>query len=372
MFAPLSAYDIDPVTGFVPSADQPERLPPAFEAWELIAADLPPLIRSRRVRDSLRKLPLLDPLVLTDPAEQERALLILTMFAGAWVWGGTEPDLTIPAPVSVPLRALCAVMDRPPIVHYGGMALRNWKRVDKSLPLSADNVRSAINFLGGVDEEWFFLASMGVELEAAPMLPHLRQAVIAAQEGDDAALTAELEAIADAMEPVMAALARMREWCDPYVFFNRVRLYFTGWPEPGVIYEGVSAEPQVHVGGSAGQSALIQAIDAVVGVDHDGMVTGPYFKLMRRYMPGPHRRFVEDLQQVSRVRQRVEAGGEDLRAAYNRVLRQIDRFRAAHRRMAHDYVSVPSGKASGEKGTGGTDFTDFLDDARRETSRKYV
>ena len=370
--APLAMYGIDPVTGFAPSEDPLDRLPAEFDAWERVVPIMAPLIRSRRLRSTLRAMPILEVANLRGEREQERALLLLTVFANAWVWGGECADLTIPATISTPLCALAGALDRPPIVHYGSMALRNWRRVDRTLPLSADNVQMAITFLGGVDEEWFFLASLGCELAGAPLLPILRDLVVASQNTDEASLTRLLDDAAQGMSPVLQALERMREWCDPYVFYNRVRNFVTGWPEPGVVYEGVWTEPRRYTGGSAGQSSLIQAIDAALGVLHDGVVTGPFFREMRTYMPREHRRFVEDLAAFSCVRDRVARGGPDLRAAYNRALDVVVRFRAAHRAMAHDYVTAPSGMVPDEKGTGGTTLAQFLDDARYETQRNAL
>lgn len=366
---PLSSYAVHPMTGFVPAEDQLSRLPPAFAAWEDIVPIMAPLIRSRRLRPTLTALPLVDADALVGEQEQERALLLLTVFANAWVWGGEAPDLTIPEPVAKPLCTLAAALERPPIAHYGSMALRNWRRVDPSQPISADNVQMSVSFLGGVDEEWFFLASLGVELEGAPLLATLHATVRASHEEDDAALAGHLEALAAGVTPVLKALHRMREWCDPYIFYNRVRNYVAGWPAPGVIYEGVWSTPRRYAGGSAGQSSLIQAIDATLGVLHDGPVTGPFFREMRAYMPRLHRRFVEDLAASSRVRERASRGRAELRSAYNHALDQVVTFRRAHQIMAHDYVSVPSGMAPGEKGTGGTTLAEFLEDARRETHR---
>ncbi|MDT9598871.1 PrnB family protein [Sphingosinicella rhizophila] len=366
---PLDHYDIDPVTGFVPSADPLERLPPRYDPWEGLVPSIAPLIRSGRMRAELAQLPCLGLDDLWSDPELERALLILTTFANAWVWGGSEPDLKIPGTIAMPLVDLAAKLDRPPISHYGSMVLHNWRRVDRSRPVSADNAQMMIGFLGGVDEEWFYLASMGVELAGAGLLASIREAAIASHEEDDEDLTRKAQRIVDGMEPVIAALERMREWCDPYIFYHRVRIFVAGWPAPGVVYDGRWTDPRRLTGGSAGQSALIQAIDAVLGVVHDGTATGKFFKEMRTYMPRRHRRFVEDVERVSRLRSRAETGSETLRRAYDAAIAQVDRFRLAHRRIAHDYITVPSGMAADAIGTGGTMLAKFLDDARQETSR---
>ncbi len=368
--AELVAYGIDAVTGFVPRDEPLRRLPQAFEAWEEIAPDISGLIRTRSLRSRLAKLPVLDIADLVDEAERERAMLILTVFANAWVWGGREADLRIPAPIAVPLCAVAEELDRPPLVHYASMLLRNWRKLDPAMPVSADNARMQVQMLGGVDEDWFFMASLGVELAGAPLLSIIHE--LTGSEQDDAELAQGLGSLAASMAPVLSALARMREWCDPHVFFHRVRPYLAGWPEPGAVYEGVSESPRVHVGGSAGQSSLIQALDAALGVDHSASKAGAYLRDMRLYMPVGHRQFVADVERQSTVRARTMTGSPALRSAYNEAVEQVDTFRRRHIGLAHDYIVKPSGLAADEKGTGGTDFVDFLRNARNETARSKI
>jgi indoleamine 2,3-dioxygenase len=367
----LPEYEIDPQTGFVPAVDPLERLHSGFDAWETIVPEISALIRSRRLRRRLQELEVLDPLQLATRAEQERALLLLSVFANGWVWAGAEPNLEIPSQIAIPLCAIAAALDRPPIVHYASMALHNWRRIERNSPLSTENARMQVQFLGGVDEDWFFIGSLGVELAAAPLLPLIHAATLAAHDGDDVALADLLSRIADGMHSVLHGLARMREWCDPYVFYHRVRPFLAGWPAPGAIYRGVWSEPRSYVGGSAGQSSVIQAIDALLGIDHGDSATGMYLRGVRAYMPVGHRRFVTDIENSSRVRTRVLQGPANLRVAYNAAVDQVGLFRHRHIELARDYVTKPSGTTT-KTGTGGTTFVEFLGAAQRHTIANKV
>lgn len=364
----LSHYQVDPVTGFVPPIPLPLQLPAEYAAWDALAPELSALIRSRRVRGAIAALPLLDSSQLTEAHDQERALLLLTHYANAYVWGGTEPDLRLPAPLAVPLSALAARLQRPPIAHYATTTLTNWRLVDPGAPVSVDNARTQIQFLGGVDEDWFFIASMGVELAGAPLLPVVSSAVTQSMHGTDGELAEALQAFASGMQPVLEALEQVRTWCDPATYYLRVRPFVTGWPKPGVIYEGVSDEPQRHIGGSAAQSALLQLFDAMLGVKHADNPAGSYLRAVRGYMPPPHRAFVEDVERDTRVRERVSGGTAMLQEAYNACLQQIATFRDAHMRLAHDYIVAPSGATRDMAGTGGTSLDTFLRGAHRSTS----
>jgi indoleamine 2,3-dioxygenase len=367
LLAPLAAYGISPITGFVPPIDPLETLSSEFQSWEAVARDLPSLIRSRRLRAEVTKLSILDPLKLESDRARERALLLLTVLGNAWVWGDREPNLVIPKMIAQPLCKIANALDRPPIVHYASMALNNWRRLDINEPVSSDNAQLQIRFTGGVDEDWFFIASIGVELEGAPLTSLARTATIGSHYLEDSDLAAVVCEVASSMDPILCAVRRMREWCDPYIYYHRVRPYFAGWPVPGIIYEGVFEAPQLYVGGSAAQSSLIQAIDALLGINHGSTTAGAYLRAMRRYMPIAHRRFVEDVELKSMLRSRVANGNAYLREAYNEAVQKLTDFRHVHMGLAHDYIARPSKLIEQEKGTGGTTFIDFLHDTRHST-----
>ena len=364
----LAQYAVDPVTGFVPPVPLPPRLPTPFAAWDALVPELSALIRSRRLRGVLRALPVADVAALETEGDRERALLLLTHFANAHVWGGDTAALRLPASVSVPLCTLANAMGRQPIAHYATTTLTNWQLVDAAQPLSVDNARTIIQFLGGVDEDWFFVASMGVELAGAPLLPVVAAAVQHAHSGTDQELAVTLDAFAAGMTAVHEALEAVRRWCDPATYYLRVRPFVAGWPPPGVIYEGVSDEPRRLIGGSAAQSALLQLFDAMLGVHHADAPAGAYLRTVRAFMPPRHRAFVEDTERDSRVRERVKRGTVALQGAYNAALQRIAAFRDAHMRLAHDYIVAPSASGRDTTGTGGTALDTFLRGAHRSTS----
>ena len=368
----LAQYHVDPHTGFVPSVPPLRRLPEPFAAWDALVPELPARIRSRRLRGTLRAMPVLDAATLTTDAERERGMLLLTHFANAHVWGGDTPELSIPPSVAVPLCALAAQLQRPPIAHYATTTLTNWQLIDPNEPVSVDNARTQVQFLGGVDEDWFFIASMGVELAGAPLLPVVAAAALQSREASDDELTASLTTFAEGMGAVHAALEAVRRWCDPATYYLRVRPFVTGWPAPGVVYEGVSDEPRRYIGGSAGQSALLQLFDAMLGVSHPASPAGAYLRSVRDYMPTAHRAFVEDIERDARVHARAQQGSPALQTAYNDAVQQIVAFRDAHMRLAHDYIVTPSGAARDTMGTGGTDLDTFLRGAQQSTGAARV
>lgn len=364
----LDRYEVDATTGFVPSTPPLLQLDSHFDAWEQVAPDLSALIRSRRLRAVLERLPQLEANALTTRREQERGFLLLTHYVNAYVWGDTEPKLRVPATLAVPLCNLAERLGRPPIAHYASMALHNWQLLDPHGPIAVDNARTQVQFLGGVDEDWFFISAMGVELAGAPLLPVVAAADAASRDASDTELAEVLMRFSSGMDAILGALLRVREWCDPATYYRRVRPYVTGWPAPGVVYEGVSEAPKRYIGGSAAQSSLLQVFDALLGLAHPDSPAGAYLRTVRGYMPPAHRAFVEDIERTSRVRARADAGSDALRDAYNAALDCMERFRKEHMQLAHDYIVRPSGAGSDQKGTGGTALHTFLRGAQDTTT----
>lgn len=364
----LAQYWVDPVTGFVPGTPPLTRLSSTFDDWEALVPNVPTLIRSRRFPKALEDLPPFPVEALDTDAELERALLLLCHFANVSVWGGAEPNLVLPAIIARPLCAVSQQLERQPIAHYASMTLRNWQLIDERQPVSVDNARTQVQFLGGVDEDWFFIASMGVELAGAPLLPVVAAADAASRDADDAWLRDVVLRFVEGMTPVCDALDRVRVWCDPHTYYHRVRPFVSGWPAPGVLYEGVWDEPRRFLGGSAAQSSLIQLFDALFGVEHPDAPAGAYLRRVREYMPRPQRQFVEDIERTSRVRERATRGTPALRDTYNAALMTLEQFRRAHMQLAHDYILRPAGSLTDAQGTGGTALTAFLGGARASTA----
>lgn len=85
-------YGISPDHGFL-SPDAPlEVLPdPYYAKWEAIAANLQPLLLSKRIRAVVARLPILSTAHLATDAEWRRAYVVLVFMLHGHVWGGDRP-----------------------------------------------------------------------------------------------------------------------------------------------------------------------------------------------------------------------------------------------------------------------------------------
>lgn len=78
--------------GFLPDSNPLNRLPdPYYEPWELIAEQLPGLVRDG-IRETVAQLPLLSTERLASDEEWRRAYVILAYATHAYVWAGEQPE----------------------------------------------------------------------------------------------------------------------------------------------------------------------------------------------------------------------------------------------------------------------------------------
>ncbi len=370
--------------GFLPLQDPLRRLPKAFDDWEELALRLPKLLVSDRVRGAIADLPPFPVGAISDPRERERAMLLLSYLGHAYVWGGPRPALILPSVLAAPWYNVAESLGRPPILSYSSYALHNFFRFDPSREIECGNLALIQNFLGGIDEEWFILIHVEIERKAGPAMAALSACLDAADEGDAERLEALLAQVDSSLRAMYATLRRMPEWCEPFIYYHRVRPYIHGWknhpdlPE-GVIYDGVEAyggRPQQFRGETGAQSSIVPALDAMLGVGHKEDMLSTYLKEMRNYMPPAHRAFLSALEKRDSVRPFAQrAGRRELNSAYNACLDALENFRSLHFEYAATYIfqqAQTDAKNPHAVGTGGTPFMEYLKKHRDETGRNRL
>ena len=192
---PLSDYGLNPITGFLPEQDPLTCLPPYFAPWEQVAKQLSALLMVGKLRTVLEQLPILDMQRLEDERQIHRAMLLLTILGNAYVWGESTPALRIPRGVAVPLWQVAERLDLPPIVAHAHMALNNWQRLDESQPVGLENLAALQLFLGGLDEQWFYVVTVAIEAEGGAAIDALVSAQTAAEAHAVAVVVEKLNAL---------------------------------------------------------------------------------------------------------------------------------------------------------------------------------
>ena len=372
----LSPYEIDEVF-----------MPTRFDAVIDTAERLSDLLTTGRVRHWLDKLPEPDlaKWVLDAPEEQVRTMMVHYSFlVQAYVWGEPEPPRHLPANLARPIVAIADRLGQAPLLPYSAYVLDNWARIDKSGPVTLENIRMVQNFLGGSDENWFVMVHVAIEAEAGVLLDNAVQLVDAARDENAELCEALLAGMDMAWERIYAAFKRMPERCDPYVYFHRVRPYIHGWANnpargEGLVNAGVDrfvGRPQAYRGQTGSQSSIVPSMDALFGVHHSDDPLKTFLDELHHYRPVPHRRFIEDLAAQSTLRPFVERSNSPaLRDAFNACLEQVARFRTRHLEYAASYINKQAGSIAGndpDVGTGGTPFMKYLKKHRDENRAQLV
>ena len=112
---------------YLPQIPLPNCLPllPVGKKWR---RELPKLLVAEAVRHSIKQLPLLKVSTLQGEHQLERAMMLLSYFGHAFVWGETMPATHLPANLAVPWYAVAQRLGRPPVLSYASYALHNWRR----------------------------------------------------------------------------------------------------------------------------------------------------------------------------------------------------------------------------------------------------
>ncbi|MRW90060.1 hypothetical protein GJ699_08705 [Duganella sp. FT80W] len=363
-----------PQRAFLPETDPLLQLPSAFSAWDETAAELPRLLAAGRAREMLARLPRLDPQALETAGERERALGILSLFGHAAVhesWRQASAT-TVPASIAVPWVSLALAMRRFPVLTYASHGQNNWKRIDPNGPIQLGNLAVLRNFFGGLDENWFVATHVEIEAQAAPLVRSVVTGQQAVATKDQSSLLRALRSIADTLDAMHATLVRVRENCDPYIFFTRVQPFMQGMKN--VVYEGATeyaGVPQNFAGGSGAQSTLMPLLDAALGVRHAGDALITYLHELRRYMPHAHQEFLTQVEQGHSIRDYlITLHDRSLNEQYNRCIEGLGRFREEHLAISVEYIQKPARQQAslrGEHGTGGSPFVGYLEKHRKET-----
>lgn len=267
-------------------------------------------------------------------------------------------------------------------------------------------MQSLHTLTGTDDESWFYTISNAMEARAGPIISRSLGAIEAISQDDAATVIEALTYVRESIEDIGRLLERMDERCRPQTFYHNIRPFLAGSMNMeaaglpnGVFYDEGNGEGtwRKYRGGSNGQSSLLQFLDAILGVKHDR--SAGFSTEMRKYMPGPHARFLYDVEAIANIRDYVDGSRDNVKlaAAYNGAVASLSGFRDKHIQLVTRYIILPSrmaapkhesgrvdlatsstklacGKQSTQElvGTGGTKLMPFLKTSRDETMEATV
>ena len=380
----ISDFGITEEFGYLPAYEPAQSLSAGNEEWDQYGKDLPKLLMGTNFRARVRALPSFNVAALKGEAEIQRAMLVLSYIGQAYQWSENSAATLMPSNLAKPWFEVGKLVGRPPILSYQSYASDNWRRFDKSGPIECGNIGLLQCFLGGQDEEWFILIHIEIEKKAGKALKAIEDAQAAVVGNDADQVESALTNLRASLAAMYVVLDRMPERCDPYIYFHRVRPYIFGWRNnpslpDGVIYEGVDEYKgigQKFRGETGAQSAIIPAMDGVLGIEHERDELREYLMEMRTYMPPKHVAFIEAVEAGPSVRNFViSAQRSSLTSVFNECVELVANFRAMHLEYAGRYIHAQAQATPGNPsavGTGGTPFMTYLRKHRDETKKQTL
>jgi indoleamine 2,3-dioxygenase len=366
-------------SGMIPIINDESRL--AYKL-NLIAANLPELLRNKRLRHEVNQLNA-DKHAALNPDDDEQSLrmttLIVLMITQAYIWVDHEqPAITIPALLAQNLYTLCKKQQRLPAFTYADYVLANWKLLDLTKEITLENIEPLFTFTGSSDEAWFIKIHVAIEAACGDALQSAARYLQYKHHEYESDTCQLLQDIAHALARSISYLRKMPEGCDPRYYWSSLRYYLNGWEKAcntGVRFDGVVLrnKPASYAfkGASGAQSSIIPALDALLGVQHD--IDDMYMTMLtfRHYMPHKHILFIETMRQ-SVLPHVLEYGSVAVQTAGKETIDMLAKFRLEHLNLVKQYIYQPAQDQGLDStkiaGTGGAAIDDYLG-GRYENSR---
>ncbi len=314
---------------------------------------------------------------LQNPRNARLAKLILGSLIQAYVLGSPHENVLphIPEGIAKPMVFVSKFLDVPPILAYQDYALANWERLDCASPVQLGNLMVLQYLLGGLDEAWFILVHVDIEMRMGKV-PAAGLALLRGIKNQDTeAIARRLTEIKYGFDAMNATFLRMPEYCSSNIFYERVRPYIHGQKmnpalPNGVIYEGVYIEPKSYYGETGAQSSIIPLCVALLGIKYPNDWLSKYVDEMHAYMPKGHRDLISD---ISKLEKHYSVQNFILKHRnthpflvdlFLTVLEGGRTFLEQHARFATEYIHRQSAKSTAANphniGTGGSDFMTTL------------
>ena len=354
--------------GFLPRQDPLEKLPQRFNALESLLQRMPlylpngenGLLYTGRFGEAVdEELPLYHVNDITDSALLMALFRDYTFVASAYL---LEPcDITrrttnqfgrgrsvLPASIAVPLTEISEKISAKPFMEYAqSYALYNYRRIDKNKDLSYDNLELIRKFSGMKSEHGFILVHVDMVAKTPQLVENVieaMEAVHADKRGDfDSALTN----MVDVLQMINSSMEGMWKRSSP-MDYMKFRTFIMGtknqkgmFPD-GVIYEGVSDEPQFYRGESGANDSIIPTMDNFLQIT-DKLPKNEMTDILkdfRTYRPHDHTRWltwVENTANTLQLATYVQQSSTSL-TLYILLLDQVREFRARHWNFAKEYI----------------------------------
>lgn len=327
--------------GFMPVEHPRLSMPSGYEAWDQIAAELPELHLTLKLRRAVDALPILpaDADHLPDDALL-RAALVLGMLSHAYRYVETMPPEKQPDALAKPWEVVRARLGRgPAVITYQDLIVYNWRLLDprRADAMALDNMRLLVPTVDNDEERTFYLTQTQILAHASPIV----NAIVRAQEG---VVTEDPETVESALMTIIACLQRIvREsllhinpspdsptYVDPVVWAKTVA------PFAVPMQEGIQ-------GPSGTSSPIFNLLDVFFGRKRYETFLGREIVQLRSTYPPLWRELIAAVQEIS-VPDYVENRGKAHLSGLLHEARSIyagpNGFLGRHRMKVYGYIEL--------------------------------
>lgn len=363
----LIEHEVDPDCGFLLHPYPDLSLSSYFAPWDQAVLHLPEWIESGTLTREVEGLPFKDPGRISSKGEMERAMLVLSFLGNAFVHKSGEESPVIPRNLAVPWRYVATRIGRPPVLSHASAVLANWKRKENLGVISLDNIEPLVTFTRTSDERWFYMVTVEIESQAAEAISAVALALEYTTTNSPENLLQQLKVIRNSVRMMTTTLKRMREGCDPAVFYHQIRPFLSSFKDVRYDLGGRVVTESWH-GGSAAQSAVLQFLDAALTIEHREKSAAAYMNDMLAYMPPKHAMLINKLREGSPIRDYCQTD-KTLQFFFDKAIETLHDFRTEHFKIAHEYIMAQAKAEKGVIGTGGTELSFFLKSMRDDTKK---
>ena len=362
-------FIVTPKNGFLPRTDPLEKLPPKFKELESLLERMPLQLKSGEpgllARGEFGKavkaeLPLYDVAKITDSALLMALFRAFTFMTSGWLLEPTdllrrqkqgefgEGRDHLPKEIALPLTQIAEKIGAKPFMEYAqSYALYNYARIDKRKPVEYDNLRLITSFSGLPSESGFILVHVDMVAHTKRLVRHVITALDAISKDDRFTFEQSLAKLVDTMQSINACMEKMWKRSSP-ADYMKFRTFILGtknqmkiFPK-GVVYEGVSEEPQFFRGESGANDSIIPTVDNFLQLTEkmpNNEMTD-ILKDFRGYRPADHARWLQWVDSSAKelnVEKYCERSPRSL-VSYMMLLDEVRDFRLRHWRFAKEYI----------------------------------
>ena len=368
----------------LPKESPLERLPHHYISWENTADILPKLIsqildkqscnkenKYLEARKLLENIPKYEINHLKTEKERHRAILLLGIFAHAWVWlpyvsgMADRPEHFIPEQISVPLHQLTEIFARPPILTNSDLFDNNWKQNTLTEDVSIDNLDILNGFIENDAEKYFYLVYFlmtwkgNLAIQAMLEIQKSLKEISLADGVFLLKIAENLDVIAKSLEEIRKNLTQVFSKINKEEWFNKVKYFSLGWNNKemfpnGVVYKGVKAyneQGQFFYGPSGFQYSVFQCLDAFLDIKHEAYINQVDARL---YMPSNQINIINAIENSSKLRTLLtefkvgdkkfsvdvnSKSYQSVTASYNNCIRQLKNIRGLHFGVVSKYLT---------------------------------